>query len=172
MRKIFGVIVFLLLLTNCFGNKTQTTGAYKAYDFTFKDLSGTVHKLSDFRGKVVIVQFFGTYCPPCREEMYALEDIHKRFKDRVVVIGLSVDYVGRDISGLKEFAKQMGVSYLVGVASQRAWEEYAYKITGLDTIPQTFIIDKNGLLRFYETGYRPSYAGLIEKAVSKLLGEG
>ena len=143
-----------------------------AYDFTFTDVNGKVHRLSDFRGKVVIVQFFGTYCPPCRAEMPVLDKIYRDYKGKVVVIGLSVDYTGAPPEKLKPFVEKMGVSYLVGPATDKAWDEYAGRITGLDSIPQTYIIDKNGYIRYYEVGFAPSYEGLFRKAVDQLLKEG
>jgi len=142
-----------------------------AYDFTFTDVNGKTHKLSDYRGKVVIVQFFGTYCPPCRAEIPDLEDLYRKYKGKLVVIGLSTDYMDRDPKSLKPFVEQMGITYPVGPATEKAWVEYAGKITGLDSIPQTFIIDKKGRVRYYNVGYMPSYKSLFEKAVKELINE-
>ncbi len=142
-----------------------------AYDFTFTDVNGKTHKLSDYRGKVVIVQFFGTYCPPCRAEMPVLQELYNKYKDKLVVIGLSVDYIGESPEKLKPFVERMGITYPVGPASEKAWEEYAGRITGLDSIPQTYIIDKEGRVRYYEVGFAPSYGKLFEKAVIELSSE-
>ena len=142
-----------------------------AYDFTFTDVNGKTHRLSDYRGKVVVVQFFGTYCPPCKAEMPDLEELYRKYKDNLVVIGLSVDYIGEEPQKLKPFVEQMGITYPVGPATERAWAEYAGKVTGLDSIPQTFIIDKKGRLRYYEVGYSPAYKELFEKAVKELINE-
>lgn len=176
----------LLSFTGC-GEKKETTShtvskkenGYRAYDFSFVDINGNKHKLSDFKGKVVIVQFFGTYCPPCREEIPVLEGLYKKYGGRLVVIGLAVDDVGDTPENqrqfvekaLKPFVSRMGMTYYVAPAPQKAWEEYAYKIIGLDSIPQTYIIDKQGFLRYYETGFTPSYASLFDEAVRKLLAE-
>jgi len=142
-----------------------------AYDFTFTDVNGKTHRLSDYRGKVVVVQFFGTYCPPCRAEIPVLERLYNKYKGRLVVIGLSVDYMGRNPEELRPFARQMGITYPVGPATEKAWDEYAGKITGLDSIPQTYIIDKKGRVRYYEVGFAPSYGELFEKAVTELMNE-
>ncbi len=152
--------------------KSSESQGLKAYDFMFTDVNGKTHHLSDYKGKVVIVQFFGTYCPPCRAEMPVLEKIYRDYNGKVVVIGLSVDYTGAPPGKLKPFVEEMGVSYPVGPSSDKAWEEYAGKITGLDSIPQTFIIDKNGFIRYYEVGFMPSYENLFRKAVDQLLKEG
>ncbi len=152
-------------------SKSPSQGV-KAYDFTFTDVNGKTHHLSDYRGKVVIVQFFGTYCPPCRAEIPVLNQIYKDYKGKVVVIGLSVDYTGAPPEKLKPFAEEMGISYPVGPATEKAWDEYAGRITGLDSIPQTYIIDKNGYIRYYEVGFAPSYEKLFREAVNRLLKEG
>jgi len=150
---------------------TSETQKSLAYDFTFTDVNGKTHKLSDYRGKVVVVQFFGTYCPPCRAEMPVLQELYNKYKGKVVVIGLSVDYIGRSPEELKPFVEEMGITYPVGPASEKAWEEYAGRITGLDSIPQTYIIDKEGRVRYYEVGFAPSYKELFDKAVSELIKE-
>ncbi len=190
MRKLLALAVLcsFLSFTGC-GKKTETVSqkvsekqkenGYKAYDFTFTDINGGKHKLSDFRGKVVIVQFFGTYCPPCKAEIPVLESIYKKYNGKVVVIGLAVDDVGDTPENqkkfvekaLKPFVADMGITYLVAPAPEDAWEAYAYKVVGLDSIPQTYIIDKQGYLRYYETGFMPSYASLFDEAVRKLLQE-
>ncbi len=150
---------------------TSETRKSLAYDFTFTDVNGKTHKLSDYRGKVVVVQFFGTYCPPCRAEMPVLQELYDNYGGKVVVIGLSVDYIGRNPEELKPFIEEMGITYPVGPASEKAWEEYAGRITGLDSIPQTYIIDKEGRVRYYEVGFAPSYKELFDRAVSELIKE-
>jgi thiol-disulfide isomerase/thioredoxin len=186
MRKFIaiGTVLLLAMLGGCQKETTSTStvkttekstvsenNGLKAYDFSFTDVNGKKHRLSDFKGKVVIVQFFGTYCPPCRVEMPVLDEIYKKYKDKVVVIGLAVDYTGAPPEELKPFAEKMGVSYLIGPSPDRAWNEYAAKITGLDSIPQTFIIDKNGYVRYYEVGFAPYYRSLFIQGVEKLLNE-
>jgi len=143
----------------------------KAYDFELTDVNGRKVKLSDFKGKVVIVQFFGTYCPPCKMEMPVLEKLYRDYGGKVVVLGISVDYMGEDPAKLKPFVKEMGVTYPVLVSDEKTWQEYAARITGLDSIPQTYIIDKEGFIRYYEVGYMPSYEALFRKAVEELLKE-
>jgi len=143
----------------------------KAYDFELTDVSGKKVKLSDFKGKVVIVQFFGTYCPPCRMEMPVLEKLYRDYGGKVMVLGISVDYMGEDPAKLKPFVKEMGITYPVLVSDEKTWQEYAARITGLDSIPQTYIIDKEGFVRYYEVGFMPSYENLFRKAIEKLLKE-
>jgi len=177
MRKFFYVLAALSILSSgcSVGKKEQPVkeqeSAYRAYDFSFKTVNGKVMKLSDFKGKVVLVQFFGTFCPPCRAEMPFLEEVSKKYRGKVVVIGLSVDYMGEDPSLLKEFVEKMGVSYPVGVSDEKTWNNYAGRITQNDGIPQTYIIDRSGNVRYYEVGFTPQYESLFLSAIEKLLKE-
>ena len=150
----------------------ESQQAVKAYDFELMDVNGKRVRLSDFKGKVVILQFFGTYCPPCRMEMPVLERLYREYGGNLVVIGISVDYMGEDPAKLKSFVKEMGLTYPVLVSDERTWQEYAGRITGLDSIPQTYILDKEGFVRYYEVGFMPSYESLFKKAVEELLKEG
>jgi len=143
----------------------------KAFDFNFTDVNGNPVRLADYRGKVVVLQFFGTYCPPCKAEIPFLNKLYQEYKGEVVVIGLSVDYIGEPSSKLKPFVEEMGISYPVVASDEKAWENYAGRVTGMDSIPQTFIIDKEGYVRYYNVGYTPQYDVLFEKAVKELLNE-
>ncbi|ADY73845.1 alkyl hydroperoxide reductase/ Thiol specific antioxidant/ Mal allergen [Desulfurobacterium thermolithotrophum DSM 11699] len=155
--------------------KTEETSTsqngIKAFDFSFTDVNGKPIKLSDYKGKVVVLQFFGTYCSPCKAEIPFLNRLYKEYNGKVVVIGLSVDYIGEPSSKLKPFVEEMNISYPVVASNEKAWENYAGKITGMDSIPQTFIIDKEGYIRYYNVGYIPQYDSLFEKAVKELLEE-
>jgi len=143
----------------------------KAYDFELTDVNGKKVKLSDFKGKVVIVQFFGTYCPACRMEIPTLEKLYKDYAGKIVVLGISVDYMDENPAKLKSFVREMGITYPVLVSDERTWQEYAGRITRLDSIPQTYILDKEGFVRYYEVGFMPSYEKLFRKAVEELLKE-
>jgi len=142
----------------------------KAHDFSFKSVDGKNIKLSDFKGKVVILQFFGTFCDPCKAEMPFLEELYKKYNGKIEVIGLCVDYIGKSPSELKSFVKEMKISYPVVIPDENTWYQYAY-ITETDAIPQTFIIDKEGYIRYFNVGYTPQYNYLFEKAVEELLSE-
>ncbi len=148
---------------------TNNEDGVKAYNFTLYDTDGNKISLDKLKGKVVILQFFGTYCPPCKAEIPVLEKLYKKYGGKVVVIGLSVDYMGEPPQKLKPFVEQMGITYPVVVSDEKTWEEYAGRITGMDSIPQTYIIDKEGYVRYYEVGFTPSYESLFDRAIQELL---
>ena len=121
-----------------------------APDFTLTDLNDKEIRLADFRGKVVFLNFWATWCKPCKEEMPSMEVLHKNFeKDGLVVLAVSIDRVTttRDIP---PFLKSMNLSFPVLIDS---WgkTDMPYKRMG---VPETFIIDQQGVIREIVIGPR------------------
>lgn len=113
--------------------------ARPAKDFTLKDLSSKKVSLSDFRGKVVLLNFFATWCPPCRMEIPELVKISQQKKrGDLVVLGISLD---KDVIPfmLKNFVKEMKIPYPVLMGTEELADHYL--ITG---VPVTVIITKDG----------------------------
>jgi peroxiredoxin len=108
-------------------------------DFTLADITGKAWNLKDLRGKVVLVNFWATWCPPCRKEMPDLEALYKRFKDQGLVI-LSIS--DEDADKVRPFVKQMNVTYPVLLDPGRKVNDM-FKIYG---IPKTFVYDRTGKL--------------------------
>jgi thiol-disulfide isomerase/thioredoxin len=109
-----------------------------AVDFTAARLDGTPVRLSGLRGKVVFLNFWATWCPPCREEMPSLEALYQRFR------GTDLEFLALDIQEAKDavaaFMKQYGLSFPAALDSAgRISAEY-----GIRGIPATFIIDRGG----------------------------
>ncbi len=148
---------------------SQNSKAVKEYNFAVTTTDGKTIKLSDLKGKVVVLDFFGTFCPPCKAEMPFLEKIYKSYDGKVVVLALGVDYTGRPSNLLKPFKEEMHVTFPMASSTENIWNNYALRITGLDSIPQTFILDRNGNVRYYNVGYTPQYDSLFTEAINKLL---
>ena len=110
----------------------------KAIDFTLQDLNGNKVSLSDFRGKNVYLNFFTTWCPPCRTEMPDIEKVYQKYKDKDLVI-LAVD-IGEDKDSVKSFIEENNFSFKVLLDSEQSIAE-KYKITA---IPVSVFIDKEG----------------------------
>ncbi len=147
MRKVFVVILlfFLFLSQISFGAIGD-----KSKNFTLKDLNGRVYKLSDFKGKVVFLNFFATWCPPCRAEIPSIIKMRNILKNKnnFVVIAISIDRT--DTQNLVDFSKQNGINFLILHDKTGAVaNEY-----GVYSIPATFIINKEGIIVKYELGYR------------------
>jgi len=113
---------------------------YMAPDFTLPTLEGEFITLSYFRGRPVLLNFWATWCPPCRKEMPDLQRFHERYGDQVVLIG--IDWA-EDPKVVRAFLEEYGISYL-NVLDRQGKAFVAYRLTGL---PTSFWIDEEGILR-------------------------
>ncbi|MDB0439390.1 cytochrome C biogenesis protein CcsB [Clostridioides difficile] len=125
----------------------------KSIDFTLTDQYGKTHKLSDYEGKVVFLNFWATWCPPCKEEMPHIEQLYKDYKknnEDVVILGVASPNLGRE--GSREhvinFLKDEGYTFPVVLDEDG---ELAYQY-GINAFPTTFIIDKEGYVTQYIPG--------------------
>ena len=144
---------------------SETSKRIKSIDFTLKDQYKNVHTLSEYEGKTVFLNFWATWCPPCREEMPHIEDIYKEYglnKEDVVILGVASPNLGKEGSEehIKEFLKEQGYTFPVVMDYNG---EFVYKY-GISAFPSTFIIDKEG----YVTQYVP---GGMDKDTMKYLIE-
>lgn len=115
----------------------------EAPDFLLTDLNDKPYRLSDFRGKVVFLNFWATWCKPCKEEMPSMEILYKNFeKDGLVILAVSIDRVTttKDIS---PFVKALNLSFPVLVDSWGKTDK-PYKRMG---VPETFLVDQQGIVR-------------------------
>ena len=118
--------------------------------------------MTDLKGKVLILNFFATWCGPCRQEIPDLIRIYERFQDKgLEIIGVSLDQEGEAV--LKPFIKRYGITYPIVLGTR----EVVLDFGGVEGIPTTFFIDHNGAIRNYFVGLRPGY--VIEESVRKLL---
>jgi len=114
-------------------------GKREHLDFTLKDLSDKTWTFSELRGKVVLVNFWATWCPPCRKEMPDLDQLYKRFGSKgLVVLGISDEEMGK----VEPFVREKTVSFPVLLDPGRT----ANIAFGVEGIPKTFIFDRDGKL--------------------------
>lgn len=151
------VVVLLALIRQ---QRTQPTSG-PAPDFTLTTLSGDTLKLSDFRGSVVVVNFWASWCAPCRIEAPELQAAYDAYKDRgVVFIGVAWSDLEKPA---REYLLQYGITYINGLdLGTRISELYA--ITG---VPETFIVDANGnvVQFFYAQLTRDQLGSAIDRAL-------
>lgn len=132
--------------------------------YTLVTLDGDTIRSTDLAGKVVVVNFWASWCIPCRLEMPSLEKLHERHAgDDVAVLGFDTD-VGNE-AGVRAFLAKHGVTYPVGraTAAQRA------AFGGIPGIPTTFVVDRSGVVRHKVVGYFAPPA--LDAAVARLLTE-
>ncbi len=117
-----------------------------APDFTLGDLEGNQVSLSDFRGKTVFINFWATWCPPCRAEMPEMEAVYQEYKDKgVVVIGVDIS---EPESTVRQYIQRGGFSWII-VLDSTGEVAANYKIT---SIPTSFFIDGEGVIRVVNIG--------------------
>ena len=130
--------------------------------FELKDLEGKAVKLSDFKGKVVLLNFWATWCPPCREEIPDLVALQTKYeKQGLVVLGVSLDEKGP--APVKAFAKRMKVNYPVIMGDEKTVAAYG----NFQAIPTTFYIDRAGRIAGMHEGGADE--AMFEAAVKPLL---
>ena len=133
-----------------------------APSFTLQDLNGKQVRLSDFKGKVVLLDFWATWCGPCVRTIPHLDALHKKYKDQgLVVIGINNE---RDHAKVKAFAKDR-MSYIILLDADEQFTEY-----GIRGIPTAFYIDKEGKIRYRDVGFGPGKEKEMEQKVKELLG--
>ncbi len=140
----------------------QGGGGEKAPDFTLTDIYGNKFSLSDFRGKVVILDFFMIRCAPCKEQVRELKEVLAEYGGQVVIISISVDPGDTD-EALRAYATENGMTWKV--ARDTAGLADKYHITA---VPTLVLIDKEGYIRHRHVGLTDSEV-LIEE-VGELLG--
>jgi peroxiredoxin len=118
-----------------------------APDFALKDSDGKTARLSDYRGKVVLLDFWATWCPPCKLEIPWLIDIERENKARgFEVLGVSMDDEGWEV--VKPFMKEVGMNYRVVIGNDATAELYG----NVDSLPETFLIDREGKIAAIHIG--------------------
>jgi thiol-disulfide isomerase/thioredoxin len=133
-----------------------------APEFQLAGLDGTPISLADARGKIILLNFWASWCGPCRAEVPDLVDLQTRYKDRLQVIGLVVD--DDDMDAIHQFVKEFGINYPVGVAPAELRVEYG----GIPALPTSFILDAQGRVVQKHVGLRDP--ALYEIEIRALLG--
>lgn len=132
--------LFLLAFTACYSGSHPTRIGKTAPDFTVQDSDRRV-TLSEFRGQVVVLNFWATWCPPCVEEVPSLVEMQRRLKDKgVTVLAVSVD---EDENAYKDFLKAHGVNLL----TVRDPTKKTTALYGTLKFPETYVIDRDGVVR-------------------------
>jgi thiol-disulfide isomerase/thioredoxin len=158
----------LLLSTAACGKKSEPPAPSQRRPvpaFTLKDLSGKTVSLSQFKGKAVFLEFWATWCGPCRVSMPSVEKVHDEYAARgLQVLGMNVD---EDASAVPAFAREMGISYPVLLVGHSGVDA-DYGVTG---IPAFLLIDKQGRAVASWVGYESDFDGSWRRSIDKVLAE-
>lgn len=158
----FILFSLFLIFFSCEKRTEEAIIGSPAPDFTLIDLDGNKVSLSDYRKKVVLIDFWATWCLPCKESIPFIEGLYRRYKDKgFMVIGVSFD---EDIEIVRRFKNRFDMTYPVIMGEDRIKNIY-----GLIGLPEMFILDRDGILRYHHLGFNPSLTDKIEKEVKDLL---
>ncbi len=132
-------------------------------EFSVKDFQGREVSSADLRGKVVLIDFWATWCQPCKKEMPGYQKLLDRYGSRgFAVIGLKFDTM-MDMEDPVTFAKKLGVRYPLAVAA----DDLKQKLGGIEGLPTTMLYDRQGILRKRVIGFE--YTNVIESELKPLL---
>lgn len=141
------ILITLLLSAGCDNStseqplKTVSSESKVAPDFTLMNMQGEPVSLSQYRGKVVILNLWATWCPPCREEMPSMEGLYQKYKDQgLVILAVSADENGK--KAVSQFLQRTPYSFPILLDSDSVVQN-AY---GVFRFPESFIIDRNGIV--------------------------
>ncbi len=120
--------------------------AVPAPEFSLKDLQGNALSLASYKGKVLILNFWATWCPPCRREIPDFIEAYKEFKDKgLEILGVSVDELSAD--ALREWTQKAGMNYPVAMATPEIIADYRPG----EYIPATIVVDRRGSIRYRQS---------------------
>jgi len=140
----------------------KKAGFKAAPEFALKDVNGIERKLSDFKNKVVIIDFWTTWCPPCREEIPHFISLYSQYKTQgLEIIGIALDFNGEKV--VPEFTSNNNINYTIVLGNEEVSDLYG----GIAAIPTTFIVDKDGNIRKRYVGYNSRE--VFEKDIKELL---
>jgi len=165
-----GVVVCSLLALACSNAQVFANAAVKpekdrhvAPDFALKDANGNTVRLSEYKGKVVLLDFWATWCGPCKVEIPWFIQFEQKYKDKgFAVLGVSMDEDGW--SAVKPFIEEHKMNYRVALGNDQVSELYG----GLDSLPTTLLVDRSGRIAKIHIGLETGRDG-FENEITNLL---
>ncbi|MCZ6854432.1 MAG: TlpA disulfide reductase family protein [Gammaproteobacteria bacterium] len=161
-----GCWLLFALCTMFFASQAQAVGIRdEAPDFTLKSLEGKNLRLQEYRGQVVLINFWASWCGPCRQEMPLLDRLHQRYQDTgFTVLGVNVE--GEE-KPAREIVDKTKVTFPVLIdKDQRVSDLYDLK-----AMPSTVVVDRDGVIRYIHLGYKPGDESKYVEVVKKLIRE-
>jgi peroxiredoxin len=152
----------LLVLLMVFAIPIGASAQQRALNLSFKDIRGKTIRLSDFRGKVLLLNFWATWCVPCRAEIPDLIKNQRRYRARGLRI-LGITYPPERISEVRRFTRKLKLNYPVMIGSKETKQSFTFS----ETLPLTVVIDREGNIRAIIEGVM--YSDEFKEKVKPLL---
>lgn len=161
MKALLIVIALMLSQNTLAANKAEGP----APDFTLKSSDGSNIRLSEQKGNIVLINFWASWCGPCRQEMPLLEEIQKKYsKLGFTILGVNVD---KDQAKADKLLKDIPVTFPVLYDN----EGKVSKLFDIDSMPTTVIVDQDGNIRFHHRGFKPGVENYYINQIKTLIKE-
>ena len=159
-------LLSLLIFGLLSGCNTEVGAGQTAPDFALEDLSGKSVSLKQYAGNIVLLDFWATWCPPCRQSIPELIKLQDKYRDQgLVILGISLDDPRQfDNRYLLAFKEKFKINYRILRADNKV--PYDYFGNSNMAIPTLFVINRNGKVVDMHVGFRP---GVVEKSLKKLM---
>jgi len=162
VKKTLRILLILGILVVACGSREGTKQAENT-DFTLQSLDGAEYKLSELEGQVVVIDFWATWCPPCRNSIPAFIRLYNKYHEQgFTILGIGLD----DEQALRDFSKQMKIPYPILIGNNEIAK--TYQVSG---IPKTIFLDKKGNVRKTQTGFAPELEAQFEELIQTMLME-
>lgn len=161
MKKFLKVLCLSLLAPVAMAASLNTP----APDLTLKTMDGENLRLSEQKGDILLINFWASWCGPCRQEMPLLEELHQKYEDLgVSVWGVNIE---QDSQAAKNWLKEMQVSFpILFDETNKASEDFS-----VDAMPTTVLIDREGNIRFHHRGFKAGYEKKYDAELGQLVRE-
>ncbi len=161
---IFLILLFIPILSCKQPPQGPANKGEIAPDFTLPALNGDKIRLSDFKSKVVLIEFWATWCPPCKDAIPHLNSLQEKYLDKgLVVMGITIDE-NEYIANIRNFVEEKGIRYKILFS-----DSLTSKLYNVNTIPTIYLLDKDQKIVNRYLGYYPGMEEKISKNIEKLL---
>jgi len=159
------LLIVCLLWPGATSLASDIASGQSAPGFTLKSLSGKNLSLNEYRGQVVMINFWATWCGPCRQEMPALNALYDKYRSAgFMLFGVNVD---AEFAGAAQMASKLKVRYPILLDTDKK----ASALYRINTMPMTVLVDRDGKIRYVQPGYRAGYEDKYQTQIREMLRE-